>query len=106
MIGHKDKISRLLNDPIVFTEDEVGGLWHPHTDAIVVDLCIDGRKVYRILIDNGSSADILFKSTFNRMNLIGAKMETTISSLSGFTRDSIPSEGILNLPVELGTNPC
>ncbi|KAL5557369.1 hypothetical protein UlMin_039605 [Ulmus minor] len=71
----------------------------------MVDLHIAGQKVYRILIDNGSSADILFKSTFNRMNLIRANMETTISSLSGFTGDSVPSEGILNLPLELGTSP-
>ncbi|KAL5567104.1 hypothetical protein UlMin_030268 [Ulmus minor] len=87
-------------------EDEARGLWYPHVDAIMVDLRIAGRKVYRILIDNGSSADILFKLTFNMMNLIGAKMETTISSLFGFTGDSVPSEGILNLPVELGTSPC
>ncbi|KAL5545054.1 hypothetical protein UlMin_008838 [Ulmus minor] len=81
-------------------------MWHPHTDAIVVTLCIAGRKVFRILVDNGSSADILFKSTFNRMNLVGVKIEPTASSLSGFTGDSISSEGILNLPVKLGSSPC
>ncbi|KAL5572097.1 hypothetical protein UlMin_021694 [Ulmus minor] len=40
------------------------------------------------------------------MNLVGVKIEPTTSSLSGFTRDSISSEGILNLPVELGSSPC
>ncbi|KAL5562369.1 hypothetical protein UlMin_032116 [Ulmus minor] len=87
-------------------ESEARGLWHPHTDAIVVTLHIAGRKVFRILVDNGSSTDILFKSTFNRMNLVGVKIEPTTSSLSGFTGDSISSEGILNLPVELGSSPC
>ncbi|KAL5576907.1 hypothetical protein UlMin_018606 [Ulmus minor] len=72
----------------------------------MVDLHIAGRKVYRILIDNGSSTNILFKSTFNKMNLIGAKIETTISSLSGFTGDIVPAEGILNLPLDLRTSPC
>ncbi|KAL5540991.1 hypothetical protein UlMin_042564 [Ulmus minor] len=85
---------------------EARGLWHPHTDAIVVTLRITGQKVFRILVDNGSSADILFKSTFNKMNLVGVKIEPTTSSLSGFTGDSISSEGILNLPVELGSSPC
>ncbi|KAL5557693.1 hypothetical protein UlMin_033904 [Ulmus minor] len=103
---HKEKIPRLSNDPIIFTEDEAHGLWHPHTDTIVVTLRIAGQKVFRILVDNGSSADILFKSTLNIMNLIGAKIEPTTSSLSGFTRDSVSSEGILNLPVELGSSPC
>ncbi|KAL5564475.1 hypothetical protein UlMin_027639 [Ulmus minor] len=103
---HKDKIPHLSNDPIIFIKDEARGLWHPHKDSIVVTLCIARQKVYRILIDNGSSVDILFKSTLNRINLIGAKIEPTTSSLSGFTRDSVSSKGILNLPVELGTSPC
>ncbi|KAL5566135.1 hypothetical protein UlMin_029299 [Ulmus minor] len=106
LTGHKEKIPRLSDDPIIFTESEARGLWHPHTDAIVVTLCIAGRKVFRILVDNGSFVDILFKSTFNRMNLVGVKIEPTASSLSSFTGDSISSEGILNLPVELGSSPC
>ncbi|KAL5546743.1 hypothetical protein UlMin_006430 [Ulmus minor] len=106
MTEHKEKIPRLSDDPIIFTESEARGLWHPHTDAIVVTLRIAGRKVFRILVDNGSSADILFKSTFKRMNLVGVKVEPTASSLSGFTGDSISSEGILNLPIELGSSPC
>ena len=40
------------------------------------------------------------------MNLVGVKIEPTSSSLSGFTGDSISSEGILNLPGELGSNAC
>ncbi|KAL5551378.1 hypothetical protein UlMin_001554 [Ulmus minor] len=103
---HRDKIPRLSNDPIIFTEEEASGLWHPHKDAIVVSLRIADRKVYKILIDNGSSADILFRSTLNRMNLVGAKFEPIKSALYGFTGDSVSSEGVLNLPMELGTHPC
>ncbi|KAL5560242.1 hypothetical protein UlMin_036453 [Ulmus minor] len=106
LTGHKEKIPCLSNDPIVFTEGEARDLWHPHTDAIMVTLRIAGRKVYQILIDNGSSADILFKSALNRMNLIGAKIEPSASSLSGFTGDIVSSKGILNVPVELGYSPC
>ncbi|KAL5578693.1 hypothetical protein UlMin_011135 [Ulmus minor] len=73
LTGHKEKIPHLSDDPIIFMESEARGLWHPHTDAIVVTLRIIGRKVFRILVDNGSSADILFKSTFNRMNLVGVR---------------------------------
>ncbi|KAL5576446.1 hypothetical protein UlMin_018145 [Ulmus minor] len=93
---HKEKIPHLSNDPIIFTKDEARSLWHPHMDAIVVTLHIARRKVFRILIDNGSSIDILFKSILNKMNLIGAKIEPTTSSIFGLTRDSVSSEGILN----------
>ncbi|KAL5542329.1 hypothetical protein UlMin_010039 [Ulmus minor] len=40
------------------------------------------------------------------MNLVRVKIEPTASSFSGFTGDNISSEGILNLPVELGSSPC
>ncbi|KAL5554830.1 hypothetical protein UlMin_037066 [Ulmus minor] len=40
------------------------------------------------------------------MNLAGAKFEHVKSALYGFTGDSIHSEGVLNLLVDLGTPPC
>ncbi|KAL5547841.1 hypothetical protein UlMin_003072 [Ulmus minor] len=88
----RDKISRLSNELIIFTEEEASGLWHPHKDAIVASLRIASHKVYKILIDNGSSADILFRSTLNIMNLVGAKFELIKSALYGFTGDSVSSE--------------
>ncbi|KAL5540826.1 hypothetical protein UlMin_043796 [Ulmus minor] len=103
---HKNKAPCLSNEPIIFTEEEASGLWHPHKDAIVVALRIASRKIYKILIDNGSSADILFRSTLNRMDLVGTKFDPIKSALYGFTGDSIHSEGVLNLPVELGMHPC
>ncbi|KAL5550479.1 hypothetical protein UlMin_000655 [Ulmus minor] len=87
LAGHRDKIPRLSNEPIIFTEGEASGLWHPHKDAIVVSLRIASRKVYKILIDNGT------------------KFEPIKSALYGFTGDSVSSEGVLNLPIELGTHP-
>ncbi|KAL5583459.1 hypothetical protein UlMin_015901 [Ulmus minor] len=39
------------------------------------------------------------------MNLVGAKFEPIKSALYGFTGDSVSSEGVLNLPIELGTHP-
>lgn len=105
MTRHKDKILCLSNDPIIFMKDKARDLWHPHIDAIIITLCIIGIKVYWILVDDRSSANILFKLTLNIMNLIGAKFEPTALSLSGFIGDSVPSEGIFNLPVELGTSP-
>ncbi|KAL5550470.1 hypothetical protein UlMin_000646 [Ulmus minor] len=83
---HKNKAPRLSNKPIIFTEEEASGLWHPHKDAIVVALRIASQKVYKILIDNGSSP--------------------IKSALYGFTGDSIHSESVLNLPVELGMHSC
>ena len=89
---HSEKVPRLSNESIIFIDEEVDGLWHPHKDTIVIALRIVGQKVYKILIENGSSIEILFKSTLNRMNLVGAKFESVKLALYSFSGDSIHFE--------------
>ncbi|GFZ05203.1 hypothetical protein Acr_17g0007750 [Actinidia rufa] len=52
--------------PITFSNDDLRGLHLPHDDALVVSAVIANFNVQRILIDNGSSADILFVSAFEK----------------------------------------
>ena len=40
------------------------------------------------------------------MNLVGVKVEPIKLAQYGFIRDSVHSDGVLNLPVELGMLPC
>ncbi|XP_010265877.1 PREDICTED: uncharacterized protein LOC104603518 [Nelumbo nucifera] len=58
-----------LEEPIYFTEDDVRGIQHPHDDALVIKLRINDFEVKRILVDSGSSTDILFKTTFDMLQL-------------------------------------
>ena len=51
--------------PITFTEDKGKRLHHPHFDALVIDVEIKRHKVMRNLIDNGSSADIIFSQALD-----------------------------------------
>ncbi|XP_057482026.1 uncharacterized protein LOC130768953 [Actinidia eriantha] len=50
--------------PITFNNDDLRGLHLPHADALVVSAIIANFNIQRILIDNGSSEDILFISAF------------------------------------------
>ena len=45
---------------IVFIDGDARRLHHPHDDAIVITLAIANYTTKRVLIDNGSSADILY----------------------------------------------
>ena len=101
----REQVPCLSDDPITFTKEEACGLWHPHNNAIVANLRIVGRKFDRILINNGNSSDILFKSTLNKMDLVGESMKPTKSVLFGFTGKSVEAEGIFSLPVKLCTYP-
>ena len=59
--------SILLNDPgghsIMFHSSVATDLSRPHDDLFVLTLNVSNYKVSKILIDNGSSADMLFLST-------------------------------------------
>ena len=72
-----------------FTGQEAARVLHPHNNAIVVSTSLANNLVRRILIDNGSSADIIFKSALDRMKLSGMRPTLT--------------EGTIDLPVTFGT---
>ena len=64
MAEHVAKLSKKENTVISFTDDKAWHLIHPHTGTLVVTLSVANGKVFRILIDTRSSADILFASAF------------------------------------------
>ena len=80
MAKHVAKLSRRENTVISFTDDEARRLIHPHTDALVVTLSVANGKVFRILIDRESSADILFVFVFRQMN-VGEATTSPIKTL-------------------------
>ena len=57
-------MARVDNPVIRFSEEDARRLHHPHDDALVVSLRVGDYNVHRVLVDNGSSADILYYSAF------------------------------------------
>jgi hypothetical protein len=55
--------------PITFTEQDFKLKSANHNDAMLIEVNIAGWAIGKILVDNGSSADILFMETFEKMNL-------------------------------------
>ncbi|XP_022880580.1 uncharacterized protein LOC111397837 [Olea europaea var. sylvestris] len=58
-----------------------------------------------MLVDNGSSVNILFGSTFDKMILDHELTPTTTTPLYGFTGDSITPRRKITLAVEMGESP-
>ena len=58
--GYVPKIARRESPIIGFSEDDVRRLHHPHDDAFVISLRVGDYNIHRMLVDNGSSADILY----------------------------------------------
>lgn len=58
-----------VKEAITFIEKDVVGMQELHSYAIIVTLSIDNYDVDCILVDSGSIVDVLYFSTFSRMNL-------------------------------------
>ena len=58
-----------LDTTITFSDTDLKGCQHPHDDPLVIRVVMDNKKVHRVLIDNGSLADIISASAFDKMGI-------------------------------------
>ena len=64
LTGTVPKIARREGPIIGFSEEDARRLHHPHDDALVVSMRVGDYNMHRVLVDNGSSADILSYPAF------------------------------------------
>jgi hypothetical protein len=69
---------------------------------MVIEVNIAGWIIGKILVDNGSSADILFLKTFEKMNLSQHMLHPPEYLLQGFGGKPIKPVGKISLPVSFG----
>ena len=64
LTSYAPKMARVNNPVIGFTEEDAWRLHHPHDDALVVSTQVGDYNTYMVLVDNGSSVDILYYPAF------------------------------------------
>jgi hypothetical protein len=85
--------------PITFTEEDFKLKSTNHNDAMVIEVNIAGWIIRKMLVDNGSSADILFWKTFKKMNLSQHMLHPPEYPLQGFEGKPIKPVGKVSIPV-------
>ncbi|XP_062094074.1 uncharacterized protein LOC133800124 [Humulus lupulus] len=109
--GEPSKIEKntinLLAQTIRFLTTESAELLNPHHDALVIALYIANCLTKCILIDNGSSANILFLSALREMGIDESKIIKKTTILIGFSGEQKNTLGKIELPVYAdGVNLC
>uniref|UniRef100_A0A2N9ESE9 Integrase catalytic domain-containing protein n=1 Tax=Fagus sylvatica TaxID=28930 RepID=A0A2N9ESE9_FAGSY len=107
--GADDKVTekkpKLEDLPITFTEEDARKVFHPHDDALVVTLEIAGYSTRRVLIDNGSFADIIYLTAFQQMKIGKDQLRPIETPLVGFAGTSVYPLGVISLQIVAGTYP-
>ncbi|GAV78449.1 hypothetical protein CFOL_v3_21917, partial [Cephalotus follicularis] len=90
---------------ISFSEVDYEGVRLPHDDPVVVTLMVELFTTKRILIDSGSSADILYKHAFDQLRIPVDQLKPVKTPLVGFAGEMVNPLGSIDLSVVAGTAP-
>ena len=95
-----------LDTTITFSDSDLEGCQHPHDDPLVIRAVVANKTIHRVLVDNGSSSDIIFASAFDKMGIGREKLEPVSTHLRGFFREKVLPLGSIQLVLTLGDPPC
>ena len=107
-MGEIQAVSKVpqVDTTITFSDSDLEGCQHPHDDPLVVRAIVANTTVHRVLVDNGSSADIIFASAFDNMGIGRERLEPVSTHLRGFSGERVLPLGSIQLVLTMGEPPC
>ena len=99
------KMPRVDNPIIGFSEEDARRLHHPHDDAVVISIQVEDYNTYHVLVDNGSSVDILYYPTFQQMQIDRKCLVPTNAPLVKFKGTKVYPLGAITLFMKIGDYP-
>ena len=94
------------NVPLVlsFSDADKQGTIQSHDDALVVTFRIEGYDVKRVMVDQGSAAEIMYPDLYKGLSLKPKDLTIYSSPLVSFEGKMVVPKGQIKLPVQAGTN--
>ncbi|XP_020262776.1 uncharacterized protein LOC109838768 [Asparagus officinalis] len=103
-VDHDPK-KTMIGELVSFSDEDLRGVETPHDDPLVITATINGYQVKRIMVNTGSSVDVLYTSAFDQIGIHRSHLQPCRAPLIGFTGHSLLPEGMITLPMTLGAPP-
>ncbi|XP_052193804.1 uncharacterized protein LOC127802147 [Diospyros lotus] len=97
------KRARVAMKEITFFEDDARDIHWPHNDSLVIRAHIGNMEVRRIMVDTGSSVNVMYRACFDQMGLGPKQLSPSPEPLYGFTGDAVVPIGRVKLPFTVGS---
>ncbi|RRT38999.1 hypothetical protein B296_00045989 [Ensete ventricosum] len=94
---------RSRDQGITFGEGD--DVYPDHDDALVISARIANARVKRVMVDMRSFTNILYFGAFQKLDLTDKDLLPVVTTLTGFTGDSVSPTGITALPITVGEEP-
>ena len=93
----------VAHDGVSFKDRATADQVKPHNHLLVIELTIQDIDVARVLVDTGCSANIIYKSTLERMEIDMCAITEGPSQIFGLSGDTTMTLGSINLLVKAGS---
>ena len=95
-----------LDTTITISDSNMEGCQHLHDDPLAIRAIVANKTMHRVLIDNWSSAYIIFASAFDKMRIGREKLEPVSAHLLGFSKEKVLPLGSTQMVLTLGNPSC
>nr|XP_016454825.1 PREDICTED: uncharacterized protein LOC107779003 [Nicotiana tabacum] len=89
---------RVAEDTLAFSEDDLETLAEPHNDALVISFLLNNIQVERVLVDPGSSANVIRSGVVEHLGLLNRIIPAS-RVLHDFNMTGEVTKGEITLPV-------
>ncbi|XP_048622675.1 uncharacterized protein LOC111210468 [Brassica napus] len=91
------------NDVVSFKDRATADQAKPHNDLLVIELTIQDIDVAKVLVETGCSANIIYKSTLERMEIDLCAVTEGPSPIFGLSGDATMTLGSIDLVIKSGS---
>ena len=96
-----EKKMKFTREPIAFNDDDLEGTIQLHDDALVMTTRINGFIVNRVMVDQGSKADVMYPNLFKRLGLKNEDLSKYNMPLVRFDGQMVIPKGKISLLVNM-----